>query len=349
MCAPAIYAERAREVTTAVAQAVAAGMFVYMATFTIRHGVDDDPKVLRTALSQSFSRMFAGRKGKDRKERIGKLHHIRNIESTWGRESGFHPHIHTILFLSKALSEADCADLRDAWIHSVSITNGFGPGNTPDLEHAVRIDECHRSEYISKLGLEVAAVTGKAAKNGNSTMWEVANLAADGSPEHRTVWHKYVRAMKGCRQLVWSKGAKRAFRIKRIEDDEIAARDSALVDGEPIGVAITLARWEPEAWDGQVKHDAHWLTSIVESANAGTAKVIELPGQSAEPPGGFVVVHRPKIDMVTRDVKAWELPNEQLRREARAERRRKNNESRNAFLNWLDSVKYQKAAETCSQ
>jgi hypothetical protein len=262
-------------------------------TNTLRHGWADDLFVLRTALSKATSRMWQGRAGQSLMRRIQKRHHIRSIEVTHG-ENGYHPHVHTLLFLDRELDAADKLDLAERWKHGVE--QELGSRYVPDDEHGTTIDESHRTDYIAKLGLEVAAITSKRAKNGNRTMWAVAADAAEGDKASGAIWSAYVRAMFGCRQLFWSKGAKREFGIKHLTDEQIAAE--TIDAGEPLGVASVLAQWEGTSWDKQAKSNPYWLTHVVTQALQGPAAMATLPGQDATTPEGHVPMQQPQLHPV---------------------------------------------------
>jgi hypothetical protein len=254
-----------------------------MMTNTLRHAWGDDLQLLRTGLSKSVSRMWQGRAGQALMQRIRKVHHIRSIEVTHG-ENGFHPHVHTLLFLDRELTDVDRVELGERWQDAVSLE--LGSRYSPDTEHGTTIDDSHRTDYITKLGLEVAAITTKSAKNGNRTMWTVAADAAAGDKASAAIWSQYVRAMFGCRQLFWSKGAKQAFGINRMTDEELV--QDVIDVGEPLGVATVLAQWQGKAWDDQVKRNPFWLTRVVSETVQGAAAMAELPGQDPATPEGHV-------------------------------------------------------------
>jgi hypothetical protein len=227
--------------------------------------------------------MWQGRSGQQLMGTIKKVHHIRSIEVTHG-ENGYHPHVHTLLFLDRELTDVDRRELAERWQDSVQAE--IGSRYVPDDEHGTTIDESHRTDYIAKLGLEVAAITTKSAKNGNRTMWTVANDAANGEKESAAIWSRYVRDMFGCRQLFWSKGAKKAFGINRMTDEQIV--QDVIEVGEPLGVATVLAQWQGKAWDVEVKNNPYWLTKVVSSIVEGAASMAQLPGQDASTPEGHI-------------------------------------------------------------
>jgi hypothetical protein len=318
-CAVKIYTERSAQVTSAATQWRDSGGFLYLMTNTLRHAWDDDLRVLRTHLSKATSRMWQGRAGQSLMARIQKKHHIRSIEVTHG-ENGYHPHVHMLLFMDRELQDSDKQEFADRWKQSVDLE--LGSRYVPDDEHGTTIDESHRTDYITKLGLEVAAITTKLAKNGNRMMWTVAADAADGDKQSGAIWARYVRDMFGCRQLFWSKGAKREFGIKQVSDADIAAE--SIETGEPLGVASVLVQWQGLSWDAQARRNPLWLTQVVTKALEGPAAMATLPGQDESTPEGHIPIKREPLHPVAwrRDTSkdALELPESDWQSRASPER-----------------------------
>jgi hypothetical protein len=231
--------------------------------------------------------MWQGRAGQVLTAAIGRKHHVRALETTHG-SNGFHPHVHAILFVDKELGENERKLLAEAWSHQVSMH--LGSRYAPNDAHGTRLDASHRSDYIAKLGLELSAITSKQAKNGNRTMWQVAQAAANGDGPSQGIWRRYARDMKHCRQLCWSKGAKLALGVKRISDRQIA--DDGIPIGQPIGVAHVLAQWQGQNWDKQARQDRYWLTRVISTSIQGAASIATLPGQDVDTPPGIVAIKR---------------------------------------------------------
>jgi len=312
MCAAKIYTKRAEEITAATTQWRDSGGYVYMVTCTLAHEWTDDLKVLRQGLGKAWSAVWQGREGQARVARLRKVHHVRAIEVTHG-QNGFHPHIHALLFLDKELTDDDRQELSNAFRDSVSKL--CGPKYSPNVEHGCRVDDSHRTDYIAKLGLEIAAITNKSGKNGNRTMWQVASDAANGDADSSRIWYMFVRAMFGARQLCWSKGARRYFGLHKLTDEQIAS-DEIPID-EPLGVAVTLAQWDGQSWDANASRDKYWTSKVIEQSLRGAAGLVMLPGQGTAPlQPGHVPRKREKLKPIAwrRDTSkhAFELTPEML-------------------------------------
>lgn len=338
ICAPAIYTQRSSEVMHAVTEWRASGGYVYMMTNTIAHQQGDDLKRMRRGLSVAWSRYWQGKAGKERRQRLMKMHHIRAIEVTSG-ENGFHPHVHSLLFLDRELTSEDKLELAEVWKKNVVLTHDLGVNHLPDDVHGTHITESFSDNYIAKLGMEVAAITTKFAKHGNKTMWTVAQDAADGSKRDAAIWHTYVRAMKGCRSMFWSKNSKKYFRIARMTDQQIAEQ-AALTEGEGLGVTTTLARWVGHDWREQAR-TPYWLTRVLTTTYGTIHDVLALPGQSPEVPKGSVTDGKPVKLPVRCSMQDWQrsLMRTSELRDIRARAKKLKREKKDNWRNELDRLR----------
>ena len=330
LCAPAIYTRRSEEITTATRAWREQGGFVYMMTNTVRHSMGDELKWMRTRMSKAFSQLWNGRAGKSRVARMGKKHHIRRVEVTTG-ENGFHPHVHTLLFVDRQMTDEMKQELRDAWKDAVELR--MGSDYVPNDERGTTVELSSLDAYISKLGLELSDMTTKKAKGTSRSMWQVAQDAADGDMQSAGIWSKYAKAMLGCRSLCWSPGARKYFRLARITDERLAELNS-LADGEPSGVATCLARWENEEWKRQAKA-RYWLLEVVTATAAGASAIAALPGQIENVPRGAVTISREKVGSIRMSMPKWSdyLSQQQKGIENARERLLAINPDRQDFLN----------------
>lgn len=266
ICAQAIYAERATEVTTATKawRALGPTHVVVMVTTTIRHQRCDDLKGLRKGLANAWRAMWGGRRAKLLKAELGIVHHVRALEVNDG-SNGWHPHLHTLCFLKLRTPEGSdesvwsdelVAELRNRWIDSVDRV--LGASALPNWEHGLDVRISRKDDYIAKLGLEIASIVGKQGRlRGHRTPWQLLSAATDGNTYAQDRWRHYATAMLGARQLTWSKGAKRAFGIREKTDEEIAKQRE---EEESRGiVGFNIAGW---LWDSLIRVPA-WLPAFI--------------------------------------------------------------------------------------
>lgn len=241
-CSARACVKNAEEIKRAVAWARATGLTPVMATFSFAHGQGDDLKKIRGGCSEAWRLFRQGAPFLRFKCRVGLVHSVRALECTCGRH-GFHPHIHAILFVRDVSAlRAALPWISDRWC--AKVTSLLGPEHAPNVEHGVVLSECDRDGvYLAKLGLEVGgAGAGKRAKNGNRSMWEVAeDLAEHRAPADVAIWRAYVTGMRGARMLTWSVGLRAAVRVW-------AASEAVKKPEDSPGMPLSLALVPSPAW-----------------------------------------------------------------------------------------------------
>jgi hypothetical protein len=211
-----------------------------------------------------------GKAGAARKRRWGIEHSIRALEVTHSEANGWHPHFHIALFQKGTTTAAEVDALRDLWAGLVE--KELGSDNAPDWEHGVDYRPLNVTEYITKLGLEVSSVTKK-GRGASRSPWQIAHAAGEGQPRSVQLWREYSEAMRGARQLFWSRNARRFFGLAREESEYEIAKD------EP---GYVLGEWDAADWDAQCKADPFWVSRVVAAATGelggAAAAVARLPG-----------------------------------------------------------------------
>jgi hypothetical protein len=291
VCAAKILARRAEEIKHACTEWRHEGCHVYMLTLTVRHALGDDLKWIRTQMSAAYSGMWKGRAGMALSQHCTREHHIKSTEVTFG-SNGYHPHYHVLMFTTDELTDVHKREMLEAWKHQVS--EKLGASHVPDDAHGIELSVSHDDNYISKMGLEVAGITMKAAKGSNLTMWQVADCAAGGQKWARRVWHEYVKAMHGARRQVWSQGAKRYFGIKHLSDQAIAEAPI----GDKQGPLYVAGIWLGTVWDSLCRSNEYWVTRVVHAATRGSAGVAELPKQLDWTVAGHLVTVREPLPAI---------------------------------------------------
>jgi hypothetical protein len=306
VCAGRIYAERALEVTQAVRIWNGVGGKTYMLTLTVRHGDGDHLRELRVRLALAWRYFNQGREAQERTARYGIKYSIRALELTHGDVNGWHPHLHILLMSTRTLDDFHQAEIAQAWQQAV--WRAFGGTNIPDLEHGVKLtrtldeDGKGRTDYLAKLGLEIAAITTKQGLLGSRTPWQVAEAAAQGERKGHDakLWQNYTAALKGARQLTWSRGCKRFFGLVEREDDELAS------DGVPVveGVGGVLAEWSGAEWDRGCWRFRTWTADVVAAAFAEFkfSALDKLGGVKATSPPGLVFGSPCEVSGIASDV-----------------------------------------------
>ena len=271
ICASKIQERRRQEVGLAIAYAATIERVPFMASFTFPHRVDQPLALLLKLQQEAIKKLRGSRAYMALMLRCKAAGRIRNLEVTHG-QNGWHPHTHELLFLDgetcPALLREELARL---WLKACKSVGLFLPARDAESDFLrrsvdVRAGDLGAAGYMAKMddqskwGLS-HELTKSSSKQGRRAGCHPFRLAEQDSTAHLFV--EYVRAMKGQRQLVWSRGLKAAVGVVEKTDEEIAQEEVTRVD-DRIPVA-------PAAWRFVLGNDARW-----EGLNA--AKIGGRPG-----------------------------------------------------------------------
>lgn len=221
-CGAHIKAERAQE-----AEAVKAWHVdqygedaAVMITLTIRHGLGPSLSWLRTALAEAWRLFQQGHDWQEAKADLALVGTIRALEVTWGPVHGWHPHLHIAAFFRRPPSLDFERLVFERWRRCVVAT--LGEDFAPLEGVGVVITPCRNANYLAKLGLEISAPNSKAAHEGHQTPLDMlAAFAETGDCSELERYQGYVGAMRGAKQLTWSRGLKAAAGIVDKTDEQI--------------------------------------------------------------------------------------------------------------------------------
>lgn len=264
VCSARIAAHRAGELRVAVGAHRAAGGGCYLLTLTTPHDQGDDLRHLRQAVADAWRFVCSGRAWLRWKERVGYVGTVRAAEATIG-PNGWHPHLHVLVFTQAPLAEADRAAW-EAWIYERWAKKIAQSGyRTPSREHGVKLAESHQDDYIAKLGLadEVASGAFKSGRDGRRTPLAVlADYERERRPRDLALWKEWCDAMRGARQMTWSKGLRDLYLA------EPEATDAEVAASEERGPATVVTVIDPTMWDEAVSNRPDLQTRILNSAEA---------------------------------------------------------------------------------
>lgn len=188
-------------------------------------------------------------------ERMGYVGSVYGAETTHGGH-GWHYHRHVLLQFDRTVSKEELKEFRDElslwWAECVS--DQMGPKHVPDFDRACRLTR-GKSDYLAKLGLEIADVGTKKAKNGNRTVWGLGEDAANGDGEALDFWIEYCEATKAKKAIQLSDSLIKHW--KRL-GWKPAAPDGDLVDeskGAQLLLEVTGDEWKLWRQSGRVMCD----------------------------------------------------------------------------------------------
>lgn len=239
VCASHIRAQRAIEIARVVEAHQAQGGAVLFMTLTVRHHKQDKLKTLLDTVSEGWRALTGSRVWRKRvKKDFGIDGYIRSIEITYG-ENGWHPHVHTLLFLKDDLSLPSMEKLGSEIFNFWSDWAQKQLGKAPTRDHGLdlqKVDDKGKvlSKYLSKFELEktdkwsvdreMARSDMKKGRKTSITSFQL--LTGDtvlglAEGKRRSLWIEYYEATKGGRCITWSRGLKDRYGITDKTDEEI--------------------------------------------------------------------------------------------------------------------------------
>ena len=251
-----------------------------MVTLTARHGRDDDLGDLFERLKKAKQRLHRHRTWTGMKRLIAGS--VTATEVTHGR-NGWHPHLHMILLIS-AEDEGGAVmianDLLRPWLASLHGAGLDGTGAGFRAQGAAAA-----GAYVGKWGAaeELALQGQKVGRGGGRTPAQLLAAAVDDhDDEAGALWQRFAAVFQGRRQLVWSRGLKRAAGIEDTSDEDAAAEGAKPVRRE-------ICRIDPADWRGDVgrkgaRHRRGLVLDAAEDAGAsGVAAVVAAGGEDPRP------------------------------------------------------------------
>lgn len=246
VCAAKISERRRLELSDALQNAKDQGLSVYLLTQTIRHGIGDSLSGGLQGISDAERLLWSSRSGSLVRERLGVVGTVKTTEVTWGQSNGWHPHKHTLLFLKTPISPCVIqSELTPLWVNAC-VKSGLP---APSFDRGLTVqDGSFADAYVSKWGLESEMTKGhsKVAKQGGMTPFALLeNILETGDSQCWELFKEYSVALKGKRQLVWSKGL-RALLLRDVaekSDSELASSEDPDVQAV-FWASLSVLEWK---------------------------------------------------------------------------------------------------------
>jgi hypothetical protein len=252
---------RADEVQELNKRHEAAGGGMYMVTLTIPHDFGDRLAPMRKHVSRSWTRVANGAPWKRWRQALGIVGQVRALEVTHG-PNGWHPHLHLALYTATPAGGRLLVQFR-AWLRArwekfiVKPTPNGVAYRAPSWRHGVKVTRLRSAEYLTKMGLaawELSSSSTKEARPGHRTPFQILRDIALGVDLDRRrrdckLWREWAAAMSGARQLTYSPGLRKRYRLgEPLEDDALPDVQGELEaagggDGSELVTMFTAADW----------------------------------------------------------------------------------------------------------
>jgi len=219
VCRTRIIQERSEELKQLYDKWRDQGGHVFMLTLTVPHKKGDNLAELYgsnaqgTGISGAMAKFRSSRDfGRLFKEKSGYLGDVRGVEVTWGKQNGFHPHVHMLIFSKYTF---DFKEFRHRFYKTWSRACVESGLKRPSWEHGVDVSYCEdpeQAQYIAKWSAATELVSDgmKKARAGNFSIAELERCLYDrkyresrriGLKRTAAVLRAYYGAMHGQRML----------------------------------------------------------------------------------------------------------------------------------------------------
>lgn len=211
------------------------GQFLFL-TLTIKHDRSDKLDDLWDAVAGAWTKFSTHYAFKKHRAVSGLEGFLRAVEVTSG-VSGWHVHLHVLLFLLEPLSMiSDSAKLFTKWSSTVEGLGYRADPGVQDIRFANAEDAAALAGYLNKQGWdsakELSAQTGKIAKGNSMTPMQILRAAAMGDSDALALWYVWEHCSKGRRQLTYSTGLRKSLGFSQEQaDDAIEVTSSMEIAG----------------------------------------------------------------------------------------------------------------------
>ncbi|WNC17868.1 protein rep [Brevibacillus brevis] len=246
VCAAKISERRKNELRHAVDAHMEQGGKLAMLTLTFSHTMGDRLKETMAKFGAAVDRFRSGKRYNRIKKKMGLIGTVRSFEITYGN-NGWHPHVHILMFYQNEIDMWEVEDeLMDLWALALSST-----GLSANRKYGLTLQDAEKaSDYVSKWGVEheMTKSHSKMGKKGGMTPFDfLREFLVTGDTSMLDKFREYGEAVKGKRQLMWSRGLKEMFLLEDKTDEQIAT--------EKVEEADLLGMIPYEMWTRILRND----------------------------------------------------------------------------------------------
>lgn len=215
VCSTIIRAQRASDLQHAADQWAAQGHGLAFATLTRPHTKTEPLTVGMDIVDHAWSDMAASQRWRAIKTRFGIRHWARSIEITYNPTSGWHAHVHALLFTDQPAPDARGLqrELLELWDTTIQ-RHGSRPASKRHgvVVLPVRATPGKVGRYISKspdrIGSELTRMDTKTGRGTSLAPFQLLDPDTGerlGGDTARRLWLEYVTTTRGQRSITWSR------------------------------------------------------------------------------------------------------------------------------------------------
>lgn len=210
VCSVNLALKRKEQVSTAISEAIKQKINVSMLTLTFSHNKWHKLKFLLDALSDSTIGFFRQMGVRNILKDLGLVGRITRLEDTWGANSGWHPHIHILLFTKKEVDEKRLEVLlEDYWINELQKNDLSGKkGIALNVQNGLKAEH-----YLAKLSLEMTLSQYKKNPDRISGFGLLHKYLETRDSMYLNLFKERAYALKGKHFLSFSRGLAKQFGI----------------------------------------------------------------------------------------------------------------------------------------
>jgi hypothetical protein len=287
---------------------------IYMLTFTFSHSRNDILSDLigssteKTGLMGAIRSFRQSKPWRAFKEKFNYRADCRALEITWGNASGFHPHIHMLIYTKTAIPPY----LQKMWETKLYKNWALQCENmdlgVPSRKHGVDLRPATEKDYIAKWGSSAELSSGyvKGGKNGNLTIRQLQEMLVDDLKRsiHGIALQKvkallsvYNTTMKGNKLLTWGgqRKGEPSFKVQMLGEAEKTDQELAKIQEDEVQflqkqLEIDTSSWMTIYWRG----DSAKIRDVLEQK--GPEAVIEWGIQNGYDCSTWSMCHEDQTD-----------------------------------------------------
>lgn len=226
------------------------------AAFTFSHIKAQKLETLITVFSNAWRSLKSGRWWISFQDRYQISGDISNIEATVSNAFGWHPHKHVLFFSRLPAESIDTQKMQDELYERFSLLMAKNVIYVSKI-HGVRVETALDSQteaakaagYIAKWGLadELAKGPTKSGKSDDGithySPFDLLDLADQDNEQAKAWFIEYAKAMKGKRQISWSRGLRKLLKLAEAEKTDLELAEEEITPGAELSIELDTPRY----------------------------------------------------------------------------------------------------------